>query len=250
MKAVWSTLVRPATEPGGGEPEGACLRVAWLRARASSRRLLLGVGLGFALSACQTPFHNGIWRTPAPDDHAQLEAPAPPTRTERIAELLVKHAPDMRGVDRARVAAAVEAAREEHHVDPLLLLAVIEQESKFDPRASGPHGSVGLMQIKPFVARDIAKRHSIPYSGPKTLFDPAANVSIGACYLGEMFDMYPDPDLAITAYNLGPYRVQKLVSRGRVPKSRYLDAVLERFQTFSSEYGPEEAEAASASSAE
>src|SRR5215831_6670463 len=164
MKAVWSTLGRLATELGGGEPEGACLRVRLHRAEGGLRRLLLGVGFALALSACQTPFHNGIWRTPAPDDRAQIEAPAPPTRTERIAELLVKHAPDMRGVDRARVAAAVDAARAEHHVDPLLLLAVIEQESKFDPRASGRHGSVGLMQIKPFVARDIAKRHGIPYS--------------------------------------------------------------------------------------
>ena len=31
------------------------------------------------------------------------------------------------------------------------------------------------------------------------MLDPAANVSIGACYLGEMFEMYPDPALAISS---------------------------------------------------
>ena len=206
-------------------------------ATSTSRRVLFGVGLAIALSACQTPFRGSLWRTPAPDDRAEAPAPAGTTRTERIAELLVHHAPDLRPVDRARVAAAVESAREDHNVDPLLLLAIIEQESKFNPRASGPHGSIGLMQIKPFVARDIAKRHCIPWSGLRTLYDPAANVAIGASYLGEMFDMYTDPALAIAAYNQGPYRVQRLVARGQNPRSKYLQAVLARFQVFASEFG-------------
>ena len=206
-------------------------------ATSTSRRVLFGVGLAIALSACQTPFRGSLWRTPAPDDRAEAPAPAGPTRTERIAELLVHHAPDLRPVDRARVAAAVESAREDHNVDPLLLLAIIEQESKFNPRASGPHGSIGLMQIKPFVARDIAKRHGSPWSGLRTLYDPAANVAIGASYLGEMFDMYTDPALAIAAYNQGPYRVQRLVARGQNPRSKYLQAVLARFQVFASEFG-------------
>lgn len=209
------------------------------RAGSSSRRVLLGVGLAIALSACQTPFQGAHWRSPAPADRAQAPALAGPTPQERIAELLVHHAPELRAVDRARVAAAVESAREDQHVDPLLLLAIIEQESKFNPRASSPHGSIGLMQIKPFVARDIARRHGIPWSGPRTLYDPAANVAIGASYLGEMFAMYPDPGLAISAYNLGPYRVQRLVARGQSPKSKYLAAVLARFQVFSSEFGAE-----------
>jgi soluble lytic murein transglycosylase-like protein len=221
-----------------------------IRAQSSLRRLVLGVGLAIALSACQTPFHGGLWRSPAVEDRAQAPAPEAPTRTERISELLVRHAPDLHPVDRARVAAAVESAREDHHVDPLLLLAIIEQESKFDPRASGPHGSIGLMQIKPFVARDIAKRHGIPWAGAKTLYDPAANVEIGASYLSEMFDMYPDPGLAVAAYNLGPYRVQKLLAHKQQPKSKYLNAVLTRLQVFSSEYGPLEPVADSDSAAE
>ena len=145
-------------------------------------------------------------------------------------------------VDRARVAAAIESAQEVHQVDPLLILAIIEQESRFDPRARGSHGSMGLMQIRPFVARDVAQRHGIPWAGPRTLLDPAANVAIGACYLGEMFDMYPDPALAISAYNLGPYRVQRMVAAGKTPRPKYLISVLARFQVFASEFGPSEAE--------
>jgi hypothetical protein len=146
--------------------------------------------------------------------------------------------PDLHPVDRARVAAAIESAQEDHQLDPLLVLAIIEQESRFDPRARGSHGSIGLMQIRPFVARDVAQRHGIPWKGPRTLLDPAANVAIGACYLGEMFDMYADPALAISAYNLGPYRVQRMVALGKTPRPKYLISVLERFRVFASEFGP------------
>jgi soluble lytic murein transglycosylase-like protein len=181
-------------------------------------------------------------REPAPADLQMPFSPdfslVKPRLSERIAELLVRHAPKLSAVDRARVASAIESAQEAHQLDPLLVLAVIRQESRFDPRARGIRGSMGLMQVRPFVAADVAKRHGIPWAGPRTLLDPAANVAIGACYLGEMFDMYPDPALAIAAYNLGPYRVQKFLARGHEPKPKYMYSVLEHYQTFSSEFGP------------
>ena len=169
-------------------------------------------------------------------------APLPPRLSDRLAQLLVVRAPDLSPVDRARVASAIEDAVQAHQIDPLLVLAVIEQESGFDPAARGHGGSIGLMQVRPFVGRDIARRHGIPWTGPRTLLDPAANVAIGACYLGEMFDMYSDPALAISAYNLGPYRVQRMVARGKSPRPQYLLSVLARYQVFSSQFGPIEPE--------
>jgi soluble lytic murein transglycosylase-like protein len=231
------------------------------------RTLAFGAAVALLCAACQTPFSRPVLReaiAPAPAaPELRVEAPPaapeptvaalPPaapslglpvraTLAERLAELLVVHAPDLHPVDRARVAAAIDSAQEAHQLDPLLILAIIEQESRFDPKARGSHGSTGLMQIKPFVARDVAQRHGIPWTGPRTLLDPAANVAIGACYLGEMFEMYPDPALAISAYNLGPYRVQRMVSRGQTPRPKYLISVLERFQVFASEFGPAEPE--------
>jgi soluble lytic murein transglycosylase-like protein len=216
-----------------------------------------------ALSACQTPFATKLLReqasarVPAPEVTASAKpGPAPslaekpalrgtvarPRLAERLAELLVEHAPDLTPVDRARVASAIESAQAEHRLDPLLILAIIQQESGFDPHARGHGGSMGLMQVRPFVAHDIAKRHAIPWNGTRTLLDPAANVSIGACYLGEMFEMYPDPALAISAYNLGPYRVQRLVARGNAMRPKYLLSVLARYQVLSSQFGPLEPE--------
>ena len=48
------------------------------------------------------------------------------------------HAPDLRPVDRARVAAAIDSAQEVHQLDPLLILAIIEQESRFNPGRAAP----------------------------------------------------------------------------------------------------------------
>lgn len=230
------------------------------------RTFAFGAAVALVCAACQTPFTRSLPREvvesapAAPEQRVEAPvanppvvtelpsapepiAPAPrPKLAERLAELLVAHAPDLHPVDRARVAAAIESAQEDHQLDPLLVLAIIEQESRFDPRARGSHGSIGLMQIRPFVARDVAQRHGIPWKGPRTLLDPAANVAIGACYLGEMFDMYADPALAISAYNLGPYRVQRMVALGKTPRPKYLISVLERFQVFASEFGPFEAE--------
>lgn len=231
------------------------------------RRVLLGMAAALLFTACQTPFGSAVLReraslpaqapavseSPAvvhPRERApQLAMPTSPDYSlvkprlaERLGELLVRHAPNLSAVDRARVAHAVEAAQTAHQLDPLLILAIIQQESGFNPKARGYPHAVGLMQIRPFVARDIAERHGIPWQGAKTLLDPAANVSIGACYLGEMFEMYPDPALAIAAYNMGPYRVQKLLDRGHNPRPKYLISVLARYQVLSSQFGPIEPE--------
>ena len=266
MELVWWTQPGLAARPGvlGGNKGARLHRALWEAAEhAALRRVLLGTAAALIFSACQTPFHGAVLReqvsvpvapraaiaaVPAPEQpRAELPAaPDPafskPHLADRVAELLVQHAPELTPVERSRVASAIESAQLAHQLDPLLVLAIIEQESDFNPKARGNHGSMGLMQVRPFVARDIAKRHGIPWTGPRTLLDPAANVSIGACYLGEMFEMYPDPALAIAAYNLGPYRVQRLVSRGRSARTKYLQSVLERYQVFSSEFGPAEAE--------
>jgi len=237
--------------------------------RTALRRTLYGIGAALLLSACRTPFGGALPteraslpepaatavtesvpepgpREPAP---AKLEMPTSPDYSlvkprlsERLAELLVRHAPKLSAIDRARIANALESAQEAHQLDPLLILAIIQQESGFNPNARGYPHAVGLMQIRPFVAADVAKRHGIPWHGPKTLLDPAANVAIGSCYLGEMFEMYPDPALAIAAYNLGPYRVQRFLDRGHSPRPKYLTSVLARYQVFSSQFGPIEPE--------
>ena len=104
--------------------------------------------------------------------------------------------------------------------------------------------------LKQFVGEDVARRHNIPWAGAKTLLDPAANVQIGSCYLGEMLEKFRDPGLAIAAYNLGPTRVSRMVARGHIPKPAYLTSVLKHFQVLTGELGEIEPEAIEAAAAE
>jgi soluble lytic murein transglycosylase len=237
--------------------------------QAALARAAAGFVLALVLSACQTPWTAAVLRessalSPAvstiPETiaapvavvapPARVEAPREPTLHERISAMLVSNAPKMSPTDRTRVAGAIETAHRNHGVDPLLILAVIQQESRFISDAIGPGGSVGLMQVRPFVGADVAKRHNIPWAGAKTLLDPAANVQIGSCYLGEMLEMYHDPALAISAYNMGPYRVRRLVARGTPPRPAYLTSVLKHFQAFSSEFGNAPSEPVESAAAE
>jgi soluble lytic murein transglycosylase-like protein len=116
---------------------------------------------------------------------------------------------------REQVARVLADAEQSLEVEVLLVLALITQESRFDPRAVGPAGSLGLMQIRPWVGRDIAMRYGLPWKGDESLFEPAYNVRLGTYYFAEMMEMFGEPELALAAYNMGPYRVRRLLRQGR-----------------------------------
>jgi soluble lytic murein transglycosylase len=83
-----------------------------------------------------------------------------------------------------------------------LVLAIMRQESNFDPLVVSPAGARGLMQVMPATARVMA-------AGRADLFDPAANTRIGSAYLQHLLDQFSDqPALAAAAYNAGPNRVR------------------------------------------
>ena len=99
----------------------------------------------------------------------------------------------------AQLSPVIEAAARRHELDPRLVEAVIRAESAFDPLAVSRAGAMGLMQIMPATARDLAL---------EAPFEPAANVTAGAAYLRRMLDLFGGRfDLALAAYNAGPSRV-------------------------------------------
>ena len=113
----------------------------------------------------------------------------------------------------------IQEAADRYRLDGLLLAAVVQAESGFDPRAVSPRGACGLMQLMP----DTAARY-----GAIEPADPRANVTAGARYLRDLLDRYDhDLELALAAYNAGPGNVARY---GGVPPfretRRYVDRVL------------------------
>jgi soluble lytic murein transglycosylase-like protein len=141
----------------------------------------------------------------------------------------------------AREGIAHILARAEGHdgVPVLMVVAIIEQESHFDPHAVGPRGARGLMQIRPFVARDVAHRAGWPFER-QMLRDPVENVRLGVRYLTELRRRFGTSVLALAAYNAGPSRVERRVARGRSTTGPYVRQVLERYDQMRERYGAPE----------
>jgi soluble lytic murein transglycosylase-like protein len=79
---------------------------------------------------------------------------------------------------------AIKALVDQHaranHVPPALAHALVRIESNYNPRATGRHGEVGLLQINPRTAR------AMGYRGPRqALYDPKTNLTVGMKYLGQ-----------------------------------------------------------------
>jgi soluble lytic murein transglycosylase len=96
-----------------------------------------------------------------------------------------------------------------HRLDPLLVAAVIQQESSFDPRAVSRSGARGLMQLMPGTGRQIARKRRVPYR-LALLYEPDKNIEFGTDYLAGMLERFGGRvELALAAYNGGPNRAAR-----------------------------------------
>ncbi len=121
-----------------------------------------------------------------------------------------------------KLAEAIVAESVAAGVDPLLVTSIVAVESSFRSSVVSHKGAVGLMQLRPFVARDVARRREIEWTGPETLHTPHLNVRLGINYYLELLERFDgDEQLALTAYNHGPTRVSRWVREGKYNGSSY-----------------------------
>ena len=99
---------------------------------------------------------------------------------------------------------AIRASARRHDLDPALVAAIIYSESRFDARARSDHGAVGLMQLLPETAAQIAGETGGVAFVPADLDDPRVNIRYGCYYLRTVLDTFGgDCVAAIAAYNAG-----------------------------------------------
>ncbi|SJZ36788.1 soluble lytic murein transglycosylase [Enhydrobacter aerosaccus] len=111
-------------------------------------------------------------------------------------------------------------------IERALALAVTRQESAFNAAAVSPSGALGLMQLMPGTARDVAGRLGLPFIQDKLTRDPGYNVALGSQYLAEMLQRFGGSyELALAAYNAGPNRVARWLETIGDPRGGKIDMV-------------------------
>lgn len=110
---------------------------------------------------------------------ARPRAEEPTPNAELLAGFVARHYRVARESAREMVHAAYREGRR-NDVDPLLILAVIAVESRFNPIAESEQGAVGLMQIVPRFHMDKAAT-----TGDASFLAPHANIAVGARILKE-----------------------------------------------------------------
>lgn len=94
----------------------------------------------------------------------------------------------------------VQSASQQHNVDKDLVMALIQQESGFQPDALSKAGATGLMQLMPKTAKEL---------GVNNIYDPQENIEAGTRYLKSLLNQFnQNIPVALAAYNAGPSTVK------------------------------------------
>jgi soluble lytic murein transglycosylase-like protein len=122
--------------------------------------------------------------------------------------------------------------------DPLLLLAVIQVESRFSAEALGHYkdgeasGAFGLMQIKLETAQEIAASLGMKVKSTKDLFRPEVNVPLGVAYLTQLISQFHSFKLGLLAYNQGRGVILEQLASRQPLSIDYYHRVLRNYYKF------------------
>jgi len=133
-------------------------------------------------------------------DEVPYPEPQPPAR-EAEAPKAPATASGSAGLRETIYSELITATAQTHGVDPILVQALIQVESNYQPRARSSKGAMGLMQLMPSVAREYKVRNA---------YDPQSNIDAGIRKLKSLLERWGgDVALALAAYNAGDGAVSK-----------------------------------------
>jgi soluble lytic murein transglycosylase len=152
---------------------------------------------------------------------------------ERAVELIVSHLAEKNALipdeELREVARTMYDASRRYAVDYRLVLAVMDAESNFRHDVVSDSGAIGIMQVKPVVARAFSQEVGIPYERD-ILRCPHANVRFGVYYLSWLSRHYDNDYAVLYAYNVGYTRARQNMQRSSEPKTWYTKKVMLEYE--------------------
>jgi soluble lytic murein transglycosylase len=149
----------------------------------------------------------------------------------------------------------LSAEAQARDLDPLLLAALVRQESLFEPLATSWAGARGLGQVMPATGNGIARGLGMDDFTPDDLYRPSVSMRFGAYYLAVQMDVFDDQILvALAAYNGGPGNTRRWLEAGEgdldlfvelitaSESQRYLQRVYEGYSVYEELYRRDAAE--------
>jgi len=117
--------------------------------------------------------------------------------------------------------AIIETYAHKYGVDPLFVISVIREESKFLSQSESHKGAKGLMQLMPSTAQSIAESLGDKTYSEGDLLNPEKNIQYGTWYLASLQKVFANNTTLVTAaYNGGRGHVQEWINNGLIdPKN-------------------------------
>lgn len=144
----------------------------------------------------------------------------------------------------------IKACEKYPSLDPMIVFAIIRQESRFDHKAISVSDAHGLMQLIPPTAKSVASRLGIPLPSIELLNNPEINIQLGANYINGLINELNSPLLAVAGYNAGPGASKRWINTyptedmdifiEHIPYSQtrdYVKKVFNGYWTYTSLYG-------------
>lgn len=131
--------------------------------------------------------------------------------------------------ERLELASIITEQAQQHNLDPLLVIALIQVESTFNTHAQSHKGAKGLMQLLPDTARYINKKTDKDILENSNLFDAKTNIALGTAYMEYLLNKTNgNLEYALAAYNMGPANMFRAKRENRLPKA-YSNKVLKEY---------------------
>ena len=162
----------------------------------------------------------------------------------KVYNIVKSHRSDITDSEAWRVSEVILEESLKRNLDPMLVVAVIEVESRFQYSMISPLGARGIMQIMPDTGKSltdaVARELGLPPVAyrPEFLDDPILNIRMGIYYLHDLRKQFRNLNLALIAYNAGPTELQNRLENNQEFSQEYANVVFDAYKRYTNRKAP------------